>query len=447
MKAVGNRRKRISVGSQLDDDEDEERPAQHSAISNSSKKKRDLNDGSFISLESQTRIEEEEEEEEPSGRTTHPTRRVMFRPEPILIEEDEFVPPSSFPSSVVRPTALRVSRKDAAEFYSATETERIPHFFVHQAVQESHAWHRKYNEGAIVISSHTTPLSKLIADRNQGGGAKNPSPPSVQPMNTSLLRRRHDEETVERRARLVLPTVVKPLPLRITRPVPVRAPATFYTGDTVPKQIVLSRPMVAADVCSGDDNNDSSSCSSHVSDDNSSTNEINLCSHETTRAGSAAVHVVVPDNDGEEVSLNIENTIYYTGVRAARDDILKALATTGGETDSTNFNSSLAVLAEYYRRYGGNTDARRASQQGTWLALTKPTFFDCLGENDAGDPMYTLGRMSFDLFSPTNLLCSLQGNFNQIERVLANRNERIKTFPRALDNEVQDCNTVLRTYE
>eukprot|EP00957_Ditylum_brightwellii_P151237 11515644-Ditylum_brightwellii.AAC.1 len=39
------------------------------------------------------------------------------------------------------------------------------------------------------------------------------------------------------------------------------------------------------------------------------------------------------------------------------------------------------------------------------------------GCDDEDECMYTLGRMSFDIFYPTNLLCSIQGMFNSVNFV------------------------------
>ena len=63
---------------------------------------------------------------------------------------------------------------------------------------------------------------------------------------------------------------------------------------------------------------------------------------------------------------------------------------------------------------------------------------------------YTLGRMTFDMFSPTNLVCSLQGNFNSIEIVGdEQRGEMLKAglVPKGLREEVENRDVVLRTYK
>ena len=140
-----------------------------------------------------------------------------------------------------------------------------------------------------------------------------------------------------------------------------------------------------------------------------------------------------------------------------RDALLQALAVSGGDAQSATFAETVDPLSEVFE--GLNLDTREVSEDaddngqsvhGTWLTLTKPTFFGNLGENDAGDPMYTLGRMTFDMFSPTNLVCSLQGNFNSIEIVGdEQRGEMLKAglVPKRLREEVENRDVVLRTYK
>jgi len=98
--------------------------------------------------------------------------------------------------------------------------------------------------------------------------------------------------------------------------------------------------------------------------------------------------------------------------------------------------------------------------EGQWFTLTKPTYLDCLGFNDDGNPMYTLGRMSFEMFRPGNLVVSLEAVFNPMEQVAASIDGSEKdqfSVPKTMQKEVQrilenttanggDPKAVLRTY-
>ena len=139
-------------------------------------------------------------------------------------------------------------------------------------------------------------------------------------------------------------------------------------------------------------------------------------------------------------------------VVAARSGVLHRLAVTGGDVvDDAEFLEHLEILTHYFESTGVDTRYETDNQttvEGKWLTLTKPTYFGNLGNNDDGDPMYTLGRMSFDMFSPTRLVCSLQGNFNCIESVSDDRREgMLNAVPKALQEEVQSGEVSLRTYE
>jgi hypothetical protein len=142
-----------------------------------------------------------------------------------------------------------------------------------------------------------------------------------------------------------------------------------------------------------------------------------------------------------------------SSLSGTRDALLQALAIAQGDTNTAEFDASLQILIDHYRSITVTHPKEQQQHydqcmEGMWLSLTKPTFFDCLGENDAGDPMYTLGRMSFDMFTPTNLVCSLQGNFNEIESVQQDhRSDSTLRIPKALRDEVIHSDTVLRTYK
>lgn len=154
----------------------------------------------------------------------------------------------------------------------------------------------------------------------------------------------------------------------------------------------------------------------------------------------------------EDASCCVEKPASITSVEvlSARDSVLQTLAISQGDVESEKFKSALPPLLKYFSQKELDTRPHldgSESVDGMWLSLTKPTFFGCLGENDAGDPMYTLGRMAFDMFSPTNLVCSLQGNFNPVEVVdEEERKAMLELVPKSLREEVESGKTVLRTY-
>lgn len=94
------------------------------------------------------------------------------------------------------------------------------------------------------------------------------------------------------------------------------------------------------------------------------------------------------------------------------------------------------------------------SLDGQWFTLTKPTYTDCLGFNDDGDPLYRLGRMSFEMFFPGDLICAIQAVFNPIIKVVPPSSKGPSSFsvPKTLQEEVKlalanDSGAVLKTYQ
>jgi hypothetical protein len=169
------------------------------------------------------------------------------------------------------------------------------------------------------------------------------------------------------------------------------------------------------------------------------------------RTEAPRVHaMMIDDEEAVEARSSLEETLV-----TRRDALLQALAISGGDAQAQAFAQSVDPLAEVFEEQDIDTrqTTNRASDktvQGTWLTLTKPTFFGNLGENDAGDPMYTMGRMTFDMFSPTNLICSLQGNFNSIEIVGdEQRGAMLEAglVPKSLREEVENREVALRTYK
>lgn len=158
----------------------------------------------------------------------------------------------------------------------------------------------------------------------------------------------------------------------------------------------------------------------------------------------------------------------------AKSALLSSLASTGGDVTHPSFVAPLAVLEEYYKLTGVDAragflnssrkspfgctvgltgaydsgsgiggDGRRggsseATVEGTWLSLSRPDYTHCLGKNDKQHYVYTLGRLSFDMFRPTGLRCSIQGEFNTVN-ILEGDDILPEHVPRKLQKEVLRC--------
>jgi hypothetical protein len=404
------------------------------------------------------------------------------------------------PMAIKRPIAVRpqvvrpIPKRATEEFYSRAFEEGIAAQDVHKAVMESHEWHRKWTLQE--EQGHTQPHGDACeadvpnhyayqAAMDRAAGAKNPSPEDSEmdqrkrvrtrdssPISSSLRSSSSQEENrvsvvmtrgpvVKRRAQqsiaiqrpiaiAVQPEPVlknqpiqRPVALRVARPVAVRPPTAAYTAaEQIPKHII--RTMVRSDSMS--------STSSILSSLTLPSVAGGSYSHNQTMEARPQVHIVeddVPFTIPLVITRPSPVKLQDHTIVAARDGILQALAIAGGDVLSSQFKGALEILQGHFARL--QLDTRSADSpvatEGLWLTLTKPTFFGCLGENDSGDPMYTLGRMSFDMFSPTSLVCSLQGNFNSVEQVDDDtRASMLESVPKSLRDEVQAGDSVLRTY-
>jgi len=176
---------------------------------------------------------------------------------------------------------------------------------------------------------------------------------------------------------------------------------------------------------------------------------ISLSEDGSASMGSENFLMTVMNKQNEQVNV-IEVEDETSALETSRDSLLQSLAASQGDVGSDKFKSSLETLTKHFSQQVLDTRPHltgTGSIEDTWLTLSKPSYFGCLGENDSGDPMYTMGRMSFDMFSPTNLVCSLQGNFNPVEVVgTEERKELLEKVPKSLREEVESGKTVLRTY-
>lgn len=134
-------------------------------------------------------------------------------------------------------------------------------------------------------------------------------------------------------------------------------------------------------------------------------------------------------------------------------DLLAELAASGGDVTTPRFHEILDHLTKLYKssqfdaRVKTKKDDLRSHLGGMWILLSRPNFPCCIGTNEDHEYMYTLGHMSFDMFRPSNLVCSIQGTFNPVHYVGTRDRESIHHVPKSLEKEVMQGNTILRTYE
>jgi hypothetical protein len=71
---------------------------------------------------------------------------------------------------------------------------------------------------------------------------------------------------------------------------------------------------------------------------------------------------------------------------------------------------------------------------GTWMMISPPDYPSIIGKNSEGDCLFTLGRMTFGMFEPSDLICSIQKQYNTIKSVKSKDLPRY--VPKSLRREV-----------
>jgi len=149
------------------------------------------------------------------------------------------------------------------------------------------------------------------------------------------------------------------------------------------------------------------------------------------------------DNQGE-----FDQSTYITKrINRCKSKLHKALVAAEGETTCPLVRAAVEELREVYKIKGVDcrkdpTATENCCLDGVWLTMSKPNYPECLGKNEAGEYMYTLGRMSFDMFEPTGIVCSIQAVFNPVFKA-----EVVPgVVSQELFNEVAQKRSTLRTY-
>lgn len=126
--------------------------------------------------------------------------------------------------------------------------------------------------------------------------------------------------------------------------------------------------------------------------------------------------------------------------------MIEDLRLSGGDVKTPDFLKYQQILENSFIQNGLH-EIDLNLLEGNWLTISKPTFTECKGKNEKGENMYSLGRISFDMFKPTGLNCSFQASFNHIQSIDPNHPGRPLHIPRKLMHEIQEGDCILQTYE
>ena len=199
-------------------------------------------------------------------------------------------------------------------------------------------------------------------------------------------------------------------------------------------------PLVATQVTSESESDPGDSvCSSGVSCSGASTfsrkpKDI-ACNSTSVPRSRKRVHQV-------NFSSTLEQAYLDAQVKNAKSDLLSILETEG---TSLAFKSALDSLEKFTKLKASTTNKKRKLStssdsttdiDGTWRMISPPDYPSCLGKNTDGDCLFTLGRMGFDMYQPSDLICSIQTQYNTIKNV--EQKDLPCYVPKSLRREVDD---------
>jgi len=177
--------------------------------------------------------------------------------------------------------------------------------------------------------------------------------------------------------------------------------------------------------------------------------ELSMCNIMMTRQGSQLRLETTMQSELQKASI-------LHLVKVAKHEALKALKNSQGDTTSPRFQSALNALAAIYQGNGFSLQSHQSQVQfeGNWVNVSRPNFPNCLGNHPkSGHFLYTLGRMSFDMFRPLNLRCSIQKVMCKTRPLDAAAGEAVpREVPRSLKQQIQEMEeqnktSSIRTYE
>ena len=140
--------------------------------------------------------------------------------------------------------------------------------------------------------------------------------------------------------------------------------------------------------------------------------------------------------------------------RTCRSELVDALLSAQGDVTDQRFLKAVEILSKLYE--SSNDYSKELADtaverylNGTWLALSRPSYTGCLGKNEYNEYLYTLGKMSFNMFKPGHLQCSVQHTLNKVKFVGSSMEDAPAAIPWSLRRELAmfDANADAATKE
>eukprot|EP00526_Cylindrotheca_closterium_P002685 CAMPEP_0113615892 /NCGR_PEP_ID=MMETSP0017_2-20120614/7945_1 /TAXON_ID=2856 /ORGANISM="Cylindrotheca closterium" /LENGTH=1002 /DNA_ID=CAMNT_0000525163 /DNA_START=225 /DNA_END=3233 /DNA_ORIENTATION=+ /assembly_acc=CAM_ASM_000147 len=126
--------------------------------------------------------------------------------------------------------------------------------------------------------------------------------------------------------------------------------------------------------------------------------------------------------------------------RTCRSELVDSLLSVHGDVTNERFLKALEVMSSIYASSDpgkpiDDTEFLDNFLNSAWVSLSRPAYDGCLGKTGRGDYIYALGKMSFNMFKPGSLKCSIQHTLNKISYV-CDMNEARNQVPWSLRREL-----------
>lgn len=135
-----------------------------------------------------------------------------------------------------------------------------------------------------------------------------------------------------------------------------------------------------------------------------------------------------------------------TSIEFVKNRLIEDLRQSGGQIDTPEALQCMEILQTYYARCGIQK-VDPSAFQGNWLTISKPEYTECKGTGATGESLYALGRIGFDMFKPTGLLCSVQASFNNVQPIDPKNPGRPLHVPKKLLRDIRKGECRLHSYE
>eukprot|EP00546_Thalassionema_frauenfeldii_P020493 CAMPEP_0178903604 /NCGR_PEP_ID=MMETSP0786-20121207/5245_1 /TAXON_ID=186022 /ORGANISM="Thalassionema frauenfeldii, Strain CCMP 1798" /LENGTH=984 /DNA_ID=CAMNT_0020574985 /DNA_START=87 /DNA_END=3041 /DNA_ORIENTATION=- len=106
--------------------------------------------------------------------------------------------------------------------------------------------------------------------------------------------------------------------------------------------------------------------------------------------------------------------------RTIRSELIGTLQNANGDTTDPHFLSALELLTKLFKHDTIEADINTSTHSvlhGDWRSIARPPYHSagCVGQNEMGDFVYTLGKTSFTMFQPSDSRVTIQRTMCKIE--------------------------------